>query len=208
MDLYTKILPKRQKALINKLATDEWIAEFYLAGGTALALQIGHRLSIDFDFFCKTDFDKRKVLLELLQYGRVIRLSEAKGTLHCSVAGVKLSFFHYPYRTQPFLRHGFLNIASLLDIALMKLEAIAGRGDKKDFIDLSYILTRFSLTELLSTHVEKYGVDWSNRYHLLKSLIYFADADEQPMPKMLVETSWPHVKQVITKAVLQIDPLH
>jgi hypothetical protein len=199
-------LPKRQKALFEKLSTAEWITSYYLAGGTALALQIGHRQSIDFDFFSETEFDLPLLIRNLEQHGSLTRLGEAKGTLHCAVSGVKLSFFHYPQPVWHCQKYGLMKLASILDIALMKLEAIAGRGDKKDFIDLYFILRRYSLQELLQKHVEKYGPDWSNRYHLLKSLIYFTDAEEQPMPVMLEDIMWKHVKELITQTVLQIDP--
>lgn len=96
-------------------------------------------------------------------------------------------------------------VASVLDIGLMKLEAISGRGDKKDFIDLYFILDHYSLFTLLKKHNDKYGTDWTSRYHLLRSLVYFADAEDQPMPKMLVDVSWLEIKRTITQAVLEID---
>ncbi len=99
-----------------------------------------------------------------------------------------------------------MRVASVLDIALMKLEAISGRGDKKDFVDLFFILKSFALQELLAKHQEKYGADWSNRYHLLRSLVYFADAEEQPMPMMLMDAEWEQIKNAITRAVLELDP--
>jgi hypothetical protein len=97
-------------------------------------------------------------------------------------------------------------VASILDIALMKLEAVSGRGDKKDFIDLYFITNSISLPELLQKHQEKYGTDWSNHYHLLRSLTYFADVEDQPMPAMLIDISWNEVKQTISDRVLELDP--
>jgi hypothetical protein len=88
----------------------------------------------------------------------------------------------------------------------MKLEAICGRGNKKDFIDLFFILKSISLGKLLQKHREKYGTDWSSHYHLLRSLTYFADAEDQPMPLMLISVSWEQIKQAIIHSVLELDP--
>lgn len=104
-----------------------------------------------------------------------------------------------------FTQTGIDSMASALDIGLMKLEAISGRGDKKDFIDLYYILGHYSLSTLLEQHADKYGMDWTSRYHLLRSLVYFADAEDQPMPLMLQEVSWTKIKQTITEAVLLLN---
>jgi hypothetical protein len=199
-------LPKAQQELLARLSRAEWTAFFYLAGGTALALHIGHRRSIDFDFFSATEFDQSKLGNRLAAMGKVMRLAESEGTLHCTLDGIKLSFFHYPHPLCRAIEWQKLHIASILDIAVMKLEAIAGRGNKKDFVDLYFILQRFNLTELLQKHEQKYGPDWSNRYHLLKSLIYFADAEQDPMPELLQPVSWLTVKETISRSVQRIDP--
>lgn len=207
LEIKTGILPKQQKYLFDKLTAAEWITPFYLAGGTALALQLGHRQSLDFDFFSDFNFNRLNLLRELGQYGDVMRFSETEGTLHCSLNGVKLSFFYYPHPTIELLQVDRLRLASIIDIALMKFEAIAGRGDKKDFIDLYFILRNHALPDLLKKHSEKYGMDWSNRYHLLKSLVYFNDADDQPSPLMFEDVTWMQVKAEITTVVLKINPL-
>jgi len=205
MNLQIHILPAAQQKLLVKLQQIEWPAPFYLAGGTGLALQIGHRQSIDFDFFTETEFDGRLLITRLGALGKLVRLQESKGTLHCSLDGIKLSFFHYPYYLRQYVSAAGVRIASVLDIGLMKLEAISGRGDKKDFIDLYFILGHYSLATLLEQHADKYGVEWTSRYHLLRSLVYFADAEDQPMPLMLQEVSWIKIKQTITETVLRIN---
>jgi hypothetical protein len=90
--------------------------------------------------------------------------------------------------------------------ALIKMKKAAGRENKKDFVDLYFILQRFNLIGLLQKHEQKYGPDWSNRYHLLKSLIYFTDAEADPMPELLQPVSWLTVKETISRAVQRIDP--
>lgn len=205
MKVQTGILPLEQRRLFEKLTEAEWISPFYLVGGTGLALQIGHRQSVDFDFVSPDAFDQVQLSNRLGAWGKVTRLQEAKGTLHCSLDDVKLSFFYYPHPIWETVEAGAMAVASVLDIGLMKLEAISGRGDKKDFIDLYVILAHYSLSTLLEKHNDKYGMDWTSRYHLLRSLVYFADAEDQPMPKMLMEVSWLEIKQTITQAVLEID---
>jgi len=87
-------LPLAQRKLLARLEPVEWLTPFYLAGGTALALQLGHRQSVDFDFFSEKEFDSRLLAGRLLQLGRLKRLNEAAGTLHCELAGEKLLGWH------------------------------------------------------------------------------------------------------------------
>lgn len=115
------------------------------------------------------------------------------------------TLFKYEY---PLLRHpdqyGNLKIANCLDVAAMKLDAISGRGAKKDFIDLFFLMDIFSLLDLFKAYDEKYGVEIGNEYHLLKSLVYFEDAENQPMPKMLKPVEWSEIKKTIIQKVKQI----
>ena len=90
-----------------------------------------------------------------------------------------------------------LMLAGIRDIASMKLEAIAGRGSKKDFVDMYFILNQFTLEQIFSFHALKYGVGLSNQYHHLKSLVYFNDADEEAMPLMTSPLKWVKVKAKI-----------
>jgi hypothetical protein len=92
-------------------------------------------------------------------------------------------------------------LAGLKDIAAMKLEAIAGRGSKKDFVDMFFLLQQFSLEEIFSFHTQKYGTGLSNLYHLMKSLVYFADAEEEAMPLMIRPLKWDKAKQHIITVI-------
>jgi Nucleotidyl transferase AbiEii toxin, Type IV TA system len=198
-------LPEPQKLLWDKLAQRPWPQPFYLAGGTALALHLGHRQSVDFDFFLPEEMNTHEIIENLRTLGTFELFHQSHHTLHGLLEQVRISFFTYQY---PLLEelHPYLNlaIADLLDIALMKLEAIAGRGNKKDFIDLYFLLPYFSLTELFAQYPLKYGKPLNNHYHLLKSLVYFKDAELQPMPVMLVNLSWERVKQCIIAEVKKI----
>ena len=199
------VLPEHQKLLWDQLVRHQWIEPFYLAGGTSLALHIGHRRSVDFDFFTSRNFDTREIIGKLRNLGEFELFHEAGNTLNGSVNNVRISFFSYRYPLIGKLhKHVCLSVADLIDIALMKLEAISGRGSRKDFIDLYFLLHYFSLTELFEQYPFKYGKQVSNHYHLLKSLIYFEDAEEQPMPVMVTDISWEQVRKSIIAEVKKI----
>ncbi|OQW88262.1 MAG: hypothetical protein BWK78_08435 [Thiotrichaceae bacterium IS1] len=200
-----KGLPEPQKLLWDKLAQQPWLKSFYLAGGTALALHLGHRQSVDFDFFTMEEINTHEIIEKIRILGTFELFHQSLNTLHGLSEQVRISFFTYQY---PLLKelHPYLNlaIADLLDIALMKLEAIAGRGNKKDFIDLYFLLQYFPITELFEQYPLKYGKPLNNHYHLLKSLVYFQDAELQPMPVMLIDLSWKTVKESIIAEVKKI----
>lgn len=201
MPIDKEILPADQKKLFDTLKQNAWIGEFYLAGGTGLALQYRHRKSVDFDFFNKNDFINDEVLEALRSTGDVEVQSEAKNTLHTLVNNIRVSFLGYKY---PLLRDPLtldhLKIADHLDIACMKLSAIVSRGTKKDFIDLFYLLENFALEDLFQYYSKKYPVA-DYRYILLKSLVYFEDADQDPMPVLYEPVRWEEVKNKIIKEV-------
>ena len=204
--LKIEVLPDEQRKLFNHLAECNWISDFYLAGGTALALQLGHRQSIDFDFFTRESFGREEIKTHCSSLGSMELYSEDKNTLHVGVNGIRLSFFRYDI---PLLedRKVFkeITIASLLDIALMKLVAISGRGSKKDFFDLYFLLQIYSLSDLFKNFELKYDKESNNIYHLLKSLVYYEDAENQPSPLMLKTISWEDVRLFINNTVKNFD---
>ncbi|MFP4309391.1 MAG: nucleotidyl transferase AbiEii/AbiGii toxin family protein [Desulfococcaceae bacterium] len=195
MKLHTDILPSEQKRLMDVLSREDWIRSFYLAGGTSLALRIGHRQSVDFDFFTPEGFENLYVIERVSEIGSFELFNQASNTVNGLLNEVRISFFKYKYPLlgDP-LYYGNLRIADLTDIALMKLEAISGRGGKKDFIDLFFLLRYFSFEEIFNEYPKKYGIEIGNHYHLLKSLAYFEDAESEPMPKMFENVSWEKIK--------------
>ena len=202
---YYDVLPPTQRALLDVLARQEWLESFYLVRGTALALYIGHRISIDFDFFSRDEFDNHKVISLLSDLGKFYLFEEARDTIHGSLDGVKLSFLRYRYPLiKPLHPLHLLKLADIFDIALMKLSAISGRGAKKDFIDFYFLLQRLNLTELLAAYSEKYGEGVSHHYHLFKSLVYFHDAEQEPMPRMIEPVKWADVKGFMVQTVKEI----
>ena len=199
------ILPLPQSMLLNALAGQKWLEPFYLVGGTALALQIGHRISVYFDFFSADEFDSQKVISLLSDIGEFKLFEQARDTIHGSLDGVKLSFLRYRYPVlRPLHTLHLLKLADIYDVALMKLSAISGRGAKKDFIDFYFLLQRFSLKELLTAFSAKYGEEQGHRYHLLKSLVYFRDAENEPMPYMIQPIEWAEVKHFMVQKVKEI----
>jgi predicted nucleotidyltransferase component of viral defense system len=200
--MYFDTLAPNAKGLFDKLSLIGLPTNFYLSGGTALALHLGHRESEDLDFFSKEEFDPQKVQAQL---DRTLSLSNIvldSGTLNCYADGVKLQFLHYPYdlleTPQAFNN---INLSSVPDIACTKLLTISSRGSKKDFIDLYFILASYSLNELFELLKKKYPSQSYNELHILKSMAYFDDADDQPAPKMHKEISWSEVKKFITNSV-------
>lgn len=208
MQIYSQILPKAAGNLIPKLSTLPGIKDFYLSGGTALALQLGHRESEDLDFFNLKDFNPEDLAQELLKVGTLQDTEISKGTLNTFINSVKLQFLHYPY---PILEKSIIwngiELSSVIDIACTKLVTISMRGSKqslrskdlkKDFIDLYVILKKYSLEELFIKLRKKYQNTNYSTTHILKSLVYFDDADAQPMPKMHIPLDWMEVKKKIT----------
>lgn len=197
-NLHLEVLPKRQKLLFNVLCGLDWISDFYLAGGTALALQIAHRRSIDFDFFTEKEFDVPSVKKLLLKLGEYTVFSESSQIIDGQLNSVRMSFFNLPYKLiDKEIRCGNLRIISRKDIAAMKLSAISTRGSRKDFIDLYFLLKEFPLEQMIGFFEKKYGKNEENVYCALKALAYFIDAEQKPMPAMLKQVNWREIKKEI-----------
>lgn len=169
---------------------------FYLAGRTACAIQLKHRLSIDLDFFQEAAFHADELSQQLALEGIILAAEEVSpGTVKGQLAGTAVSFFHYPYPllSKPVAWEEIV-LANLLDISLMKITAIASRGAKKDFVDLCYILQHLSPQSVFARFSEKYPLERLDPYHYLRSLTYFEDAETDPDPHMLVPWSWEETK--------------
>jgi hypothetical protein len=192
-----------EKAL-QVLSRQDFMGSFYLAGGTGCALHIGHRLSHDFDFFSQIEFEIFPIQNSLRNQGRFVIDYSDSNTLVGRFNGTKISFFHYPYslieEAVDFLG---MRVASLVDIGCMKIDAISSRGTKRDFVDLFFILKNLGLdmTAFFGYFERKYGPDGFNRHHVLKSLVYFEDADKEPEPEMLVDFSWAETKRFFVENV-------
>lgn len=182
--------------LLKHLLQKEIFKDLRLVGGTALALQYGHRKSIDIDLFGSFEADEFTIAGELRTIGEVIVLKKTPRIYIYSVNGVKLDIVNYPYPwIEELIEQDELRLAHAKDIGAMKLAAITGRGTKKDFFDLYFLLKKYSLEELLHFYDQKYSD--GSEFLVLKSLIYFEDAESDPDPVMLIPVSWSKVKKRI-----------
>jgi hypothetical protein len=178
------------------------IGEAYLAGGTALALRFGHRLSVDLDFFTPEPFDEDTFLARLQGMPDFSLVSKGPHTIHAVIQGTKVSFLGYPYpELFPAAHFEGVPVADPRDIACMKLSAIASRGTKRDFIDLYVACGHFELGEILNWFGRKYAKTNYNRLHILKSLMFFGDAEKDPLPHMLVPLAWEDVTRFFRSEV-------
>ena len=187
--------------LLKSLMQKEYLDSFVLVGGTALALQLGNRESIDLDLFSNTDFASNDLLTSLLKDYQIVVNNQLSQTLITTINYVKVDFikFHYPF-IRPFLVIENIRMASLEDIAAMKLDAITGRGSKKDFYDLFFLLQHYSIDELFSFYTEKYP--HQTTFHVARSLTYFDDAEIQPSPIVFDKTiTWETVKKKIISVI-------
>ena len=195
--MFPEILTGPQPGVLELLSRVPEARTFYLAGGTALALHLGHRRSRDFDFFGAANFVPQNLVSALRVAGDFEVLQEAPATLTVRLRGIPTSFFGYDYPLLRPLRGSpwSVRLADPDDIAAMKLSALAGRGSRKDFVDL-YVYARqvAPLSQAFERFREKYRGISVDPYHLIRSLSYFADAEAEPMPEMLGEITWDSVK--------------
>ena len=183
------------------------LARCYLAGGTGLALRLGHRRSHDLDFFSRDPVDPEALIRRMKSLTGFALASQAPDTLHAAVRGVKGSFLAYPYPVLfPFGTFLGANVADPRDIACMKLSAIAGRGTKRDFVDLYALAKPEGLAPWLGWFKQKYAEVSHSLPHLLKSLVWFEDADKEPMPDMLGPLSWEEVKRFFRSQASSLSP--
>lgn len=180
---------------------------WYLAGGTALALQVGHRQSVDLDFFTTAkDFKERFVERKLLATNQWTTTYLESGTIYGTFADAKMSLIAYPFfiPSNHRLNYGNVNILISDDIAAMKIVAISQRGRKRDFIDLYwYCINRKPLIQTVQQAIKQYPGQENNLTHILKSLTYFNDAENDPMPKKFFKTSWKEIKDFFKREVKQ-----
>ncbi|HLF62994.1 MAG TPA: nucleotidyl transferase AbiEii/AbiGii toxin family protein [Saprospiraceae bacterium] len=182
-----------------------YLNDFVLVGRTNLALQIGHRHSIDLDFFSNKEFKAEELDKTLRKDFEMKEPQVVTGsTLIVEAEGVKLDFIRFIYLfAHPFLRVDELVLLDMRDIAPMKIDAITGRGRKKDFYDLFFLLQRFGLNEMM---------EWYDRmfhkmtvFHVWKSLTYFDDAEKDADPLVFDSSvTWPRVKEAIRNEVRKL----
>ncbi|OGS09108.1 MAG: hypothetical protein A2270_08535 [Elusimicrobia bacterium RIFOXYA12_FULL_51_18] len=180
--------------------------DFYLAGGTGLALRLGHRISLDLDLFsgnCLLNHSDRQALKKSLEMsGKVEILDEKDGTCHLRLKNTAVSLFHYPYKLlKPPSKWTGLKIASVEDISAMKLSAVISRGSKKDFIDLFFICQSHKAANLFKWAGRKFTDHPNFAVQAAKALVYFEDAEKEPLPRMLKPAAWREIKAFFEKEI-------
>lgn len=194
------IIDKERYELLKKIVTIVSLDSYYMIGGTALSLQLGLRESFDFDFCVPTQFNNEILLEELKKVGTIEVKQNQRGTCDVLLDGVQVSFFYYP---NPLINDFVtpeeipnLKLASIMDIAVMKVVAIGGRGAKKDFFDLYHIIKMKGITELeLATGLLRKCGENINYANTIMGLSYFEDAEQELLPKTFVEYDWEKIKK-------------
>jgi hypothetical protein len=199
--LYTQTVTPATLELLRQLMSVPELDNFALVGGTNLSLRLGHRVSLDIDLFSNAQFDIN-ALKEILntRFPTAIKLDEMKQTIWYNINGVKTDIVLHEYKyLQPIEVIDGIRLLSIPDIIPMKLGAVSGRGAKKDFWDISELLNLYSIKEMLRLYQMKYQSD--DIGFIIRSLVYFDDAEIQSDPISLKNISWPGVKKRIEHAV-------
>ena len=198
--MHWEIIDKNRLNLLKKITETISLQEYYMIGGTALSIQLGLRESYDFDFCVPVEFNNEMLLKELQSIGKIEVKQNQKGTCDVILNGVQVSFFYYPNTIlQDFAKAKEipkLRMASVLDIAVMKLVAIGGRGAKKDFFDLYNIIEEgnISIDVMAKGLVDKFGKN-INYANTIMGLSYFEDAEQEILPRTFVRYDWNEIKK-------------
>lgn len=186
--------------LLVKLQSSPAFSELRLVGRTALALQLGHRKSIDLDLFGSLSADEFAITEQLNKIGKITLLKKSSNIYIYILNGIKVDIVNYPYKwLESPVKDSNIIVASTKDIAAMKLAAINGRGTKKDFIDLYFLLKILDIKKILDLYTQKYPE--GSEFLVLKSLSYFDDADLDEDPVMLKPEKWENIKTAIKEYV-------
>lgn len=204
----TEALPCDTKKALDFLAKQAWLGRsgWYLAGGTALALLAGHRSSVDLDFFTPKKFNNNLLLNHFKNADWQTDIN-AEGTIYGTLTGAKISFIFYPFfrpAKKP-LTYGFIKVLEPVDIAVMKIIAISQRGRKRDFFDLYWCAKNIAPPkEFILKLKTQYSSVTHDYHHILKSLVYFTDAENDPTPRINFNADWRQIKKFFTSEIPKI----
>ncbi len=205
-----EILPSKTKKAFNYLSKEKWLekSRWYLAGGTALAVQVGNRKSYDLDFFtADKDFDEKKLLTRFIENSDWKSEVEEKNTIYGELLGAKISFIAYPFfiPAREKIPYGSISVLHPIDIAVMKITAISQRGKKRAFFDLYWCARNLEPLEQIIRRLKKQYPSVAHDYHhILKSLVYFEDAENDPEPEINFKADWKEVKKFFIKEIPRI----
>jgi len=196
-DLFWNTITNPMREVLRGFMQSELGSQFYLAGGTALSLQIGHRLSVDLDFFSPTEDipSTREAIEKTLNPFQIMLTDSSWGNLVYIVNNVRVGFYGYGSPLiAPLIETENIRLASIEDIALMKFDALLGRASRKDFYDLYFICKYLSLRELLNKAPQKYPSVRDFEVQVVKRLVFFENAENETNPVLLNEIDWQSVK--------------
>jgi len=205
-----KTLPLETKKALDFLSEEKWLAgsNWYLAGGTALALQSGNRKSVDLDFFTTDkNIDEKKLLANFVSNVDWKTSVEEKNTIYGVLCGAKVSFIAYPFFVpkQVMNLHGTISVLAPIDIAVMKIIAVSQRGRKRDFFDLYWCAKNIEPLESLIIRLKEQYPSVAHDYnHILKSLVYFEDAESDPEPEIYFKADWEEIKDFFETEIPRI----
>lgn len=207
---YFETLPRQTKKALDFLSKEKWLQEskWYLAGGTALALQAGNRKSYDLGFFTTDrDFDEKKLLARFIGNFDWKAEVEEKNTIYGELFDAKVSFIAYPFfiPLHKKIQYGLISALQPIDIAVMKIIAVSQRGKKRDFFDLYWCARHIEPLEQTIKRLKKQYPTMAHDYHhILKSLVYFEDAQSDPAPEINFKANWNEIKKFFKKEIPQI----
>lgn len=198
----SEVLQEPTRALLEQFRNDDLPDRAYLAGGTAIALRLGHRQSADLDWFTPQKFDEKVWQMRWeFRWNFELRGRDWQ-TLTGAIRGVKTALYYYNY---PLIEevgtYRNVIVAGLKDLAAMKMDAVLSRGTKRDFIDLYFLSKRFGIRQMFALYDQKYGNLADRELMLRKALVYFKEADRDEMPRMLADIEWLEIKEYFLKAL-------
>ena len=199
--LQTRTVEPNTLGLLKELNQEPLLSNTFLVGGTSLALQMGHRFSVDLDLFTHQPFDAEELLEKLRQNFQVQPLTVNNTIFITVVNGVKVDVVHFKYPfAQPLLNIEGVKLADIRDVAPMKLDAVTKRGSQKDFFDMYYLFERFSPNEILEWYNQMFK--HSTSFHVIRSLTYFDDAEMTETPIVFdKKVTWEKVKKRMVEVV-------
>jgi hypothetical protein len=204
-DIYWETISAEMLEAMRHFGQSKIAGKFYLAGGTALALQIGHRHSIDLDFFSPTE-DIPGIRPQLDSALGGILADSAWGNLVYLVKGVRVGFYGYGFAlVAPTTKIGDIQFASIEDIALMKLDALLSRASRKDFYDLYFIAQTISLSSIFQKAPQKYPSVRDFESQAVKRLVYFENAEHESDPMLIKPVAWDDVKKFFIEEARKIQ---
>jgi hypothetical protein len=202
--LYFKTIEPGCLELLKDLMRRDYLKQFVLVGGTSFALQTGHRMSFDLDMFSMQNFSSDNLNASLSQDYKLTTDVQMPQTLLCHINGIKVDFIRFKYEMQyPIVEMEGIRMLSINDIAPMKLDAITGRGRKRDFYDMYWILKKIDINTLLNMYLKMYP--HQTTFHVVRSLSYFVDAEKDTDPIVFdKKVTWEKVKKAIIQEIRKI----